>query len=72
MKKFVANPYYDYNAEDWAHVNSFVQIPGPRCHHFQRPQNDGLYKLNLATNEIDWVMAENDADYTADFSAQNA
>ncbi len=70
MKKFVANPYYDYNAEDWAHVNSFVQIPGQDAIIFSARQNDGLYKLNLATNEIDWVMAENDADYTADFSAK--
>lgn len=70
LTDYVANPYYDYNNIDWLHVNSFVQIPGEDAIIFSARQNDGLYKLNLATNEIDWVMAEDDEDYTEDFSAK--
>lgn len=70
LKQFVANPYYDYNAEDWAHVNSFVQIPGQDAIIFSARQNDGLYKLNLTTNEIEWIIAEDDEDYTEAFSAK--
>lgn len=70
MTNYVANPYYDYNNIDWAHVNSFVQVPDEDAIIYSARQNDGLYKLNLSTNEIEWIMAEDDPDYTADFSAK--
>lgn len=70
MKDYVANPYYDYNREDWAHVNSFVQVPGQDAIWYSARQNDGLYKLNLKTNEIDAIIAEDDADYTDAFRAK--
>ncbi len=63
MKDYVANPYYSYNREDWAHVNSFVQVPGQDKIWYSARQNDGVYLLNLTTNKIDAVIAEDDADY---------
>ncbi len=63
MNKYEANPYYSYNKEDWAHVNSFVQIPGEDAIWYSARQNDGMYLLNLSTNKIDAIIAEDDADY---------
>lgn len=69
MEEYVANPYYSYNKEDWAHVNSFVQVPGEDAIWFSARQNDGVYLLNLTTNKIDAVIAEDDADYGKDLKA---
>ncbi len=63
MNDYVANPYYDYNREDWAHVNSFVQVPGEDAIWYSARQNDGVYLLNLTTNKIDAIIAEDDDDY---------
>ena len=67
LTDYVANPYYEYNREDWAHVNSFVQIPGQDAIWYSARQNDGLYKLNLTTNQIDAIIAEDDKEYTDAF-----
>ncbi len=63
LTEYAANPYYNYNKEDWAHVNSIVQIPGQDAIWFSARQNDGLYLLNLSTNEIEAIIAEDDAEY---------
>ena len=70
MKNYVANPHYDYNDSDWAHVNSFWPVPGEDAIIFSPRHQDGVYKLNLATSEIEWAITEPDEDFGPDLAGK--
>ena len=78
LNKYEGDVYYGSGdgapggvTEDWAHVNSFVQVPGEDAIWFSARHQDGMYKLNLKTNQIDAIIAENnDANFKAEFSAK--
>lgn len=78
LNKYEGDAYYGMGEgspggiiEDWAHVNSFVQVPGEDAIWFSARHQDGMYKLNLKTNQIDAIIAEdNEANFKPEFSAK--
>lgn len=65
MKNYEANPYYNFNKEDWLHVNSIWAVPGEDAILVSARQQDAIFKVDLAKKELVWVISAADPD---DFS----
>ncbi|HHX77343.1 MAG TPA: aryl-sulfate sulfotransferase [Firmicutes bacterium] len=67
LHEYVSSPTYDYNSQDWLHVNSIWLCPGEDAILVSGRHQDSFFKVDLAKSEIVWVMTEDYEQYTDAF-----